>query len=148
MRIVKLLVGSGFAATLATALARASTRVQVDGDSMRPTLEPGDHLLVHRTRRALPGHIVALHDPRDRTRVIVKRVAFVGDDGFIVVGDNRDRSTDSRHFGPVPPSLLVGVALYRYAPAQRMSGLLRRPVPCHQWSTASTPCSPPTSSRV
>jgi hypothetical protein len=42
------------------------------------------------------------------------------------VGDNEKHSTDSRHFGPVPPALVRGKAVYRYAPPTR-AGRLRGP---------------------
>jgi nickel-type superoxide dismutase maturation protease len=121
--------------------------VAVDGDSMQPALEPGDRLLVRRTRRPRAGDVVALRDPRDQARVLVKRVAGLTDDGVVVLGDSPGASTDSRAFGPVPPALLIGVAFYRYGPAGRSTGRLRRPVRCSQWPpTGSTPSSPPTTS--
>src|SRR5205807_5623378 len=49
-------------------------RVAVQGDSMRPALEPGDRLLVLRLLRPRPGDVVAVVDPRDGERVMVKRV--------------------------------------------------------------------------
>jgi hypothetical protein len=36
-----------------------------------------------------------------------------------VAGDAREHSTDSRAFGPVPRSSIVGRAVYRYAPVGR-----------------------------
>ena len=93
--------------------------VHVDGDSMRPTLTPGDRLLVLRRRRYRRGDVVALVDPRASTRTIVKRVAAIEGDDVVVHGDNPDASTDSRSFGPVPVSSIVGRAVYRYAPTAR-----------------------------
>jgi nickel-type superoxide dismutase maturation protease len=147
MRIAKLLVGGAVAITLATVKLLRTTRVVVDGESMRPVLEPGDRLLVRRTQRPRAGDVVALHDPRDQARVLVKRVARLTDDGVVVLGDSAAASTDSRVFGPVPPALLIGVAVYRYGPPSRSTARLRRPVPCSQWPpTGSTPSSPPTTS--
>jgi hypothetical protein len=70
------------------------------------------------------GQVIALQDPRDRGRTIVKRVATVSAEGVYVLGDNAGASTDSRHFGVVPLSLVVGPVLYRYHPPQR-SGRVR-----------------------
>jgi nickel-type superoxide dismutase maturation protease len=109
------------AAGLATAglAAARCRRVVVEGDSMLPTLAPGDRLLVWRGRRPPVGALVALADPRDPGRVLVKRVAAWGEEGAEVLGDNAAASTDSRHFGPVPPAALLGRVVRRYAPAER-----------------------------
>ena len=94
-------------------------RVVVEGESMLPTLEPGDRLLVLAGGRPRPGALVALQDPRDPGRVLVKRVGSTVGPGFEVLGDNPPASTDSRHFGPVPPEALLGRVVHRYAPAHR-----------------------------
>ena len=98
-------------------------RVVVEGDSMQPTLAPGDRLLVVRGRRPPVGALVAVRDPREPGRVLVKRVAAWRDDGVWVLGDDPAASTDSRHFGPVPPDALVGRVVRRYAPADRRGRL-------------------------
>lgn len=94
-------------------------RVQVHGDSMSPALQPGDRLLVGGFLKARPGDVVAVVDPRDAQRTLVKRVANVDSDGVTVLGDNPPASTDSRTFGPVPPRLLLGRVVYRYSPDAR-----------------------------
>ncbi len=112
-------------------------RVTVQGDSMRPLLRPGDRLLVVPTGRWRPGEVVALRDPRDPGRLLVKRVLGVeGPDGpLTVIGDNPLASTDSRQFGPVDRRSVVGRAVYRYAPRGR-EGWLRvaGPDPVSGWS--------------
>ena len=40
-----------------------------------------------------------------------------------VLGDRRDRSNDSRTYGPVPMTLVRGVAYFRYAPTARIGSL-------------------------
>ena len=103
----------------ATAVLRPLGRVVVEGGSMRPSLEPGDRLLLVRRRRYRPGDVVAVADPRDG-RLLVKRVAAVTPDGRLVVaGDDPAASTDSRTFGPVPRASVRGRAVHRYAPPDR-----------------------------
>jgi nickel-type superoxide dismutase maturation protease len=106
-------------AGVVAAVLRPLGRVAVEGGSMRPTLEPGDRLLVVRRRTYRPGAIVAVADPRDG-RLLVKRVEAVTTDGRLVVaGDDPAASTDTRTFGPVPPALVRGQAVHRYAPPGR-----------------------------
>ena len=112
------------AALALTALAagwasRQLERTEVSGDSMRPALQPGDRLVVRRTKSLEVGDIVAAADPRRPARTLLKRAAAVDDSGVFLVGDNQARSTDSRHFGLVPLSLVRGKAVYRYAPPGR-----------------------------
>jgi nickel-type superoxide dismutase maturation protease len=90
---------------------------------MAPSLEEGDRLLAVRTRRVKPGQLVAVCDPRFPERLIVKRVRSVMPAGIDVRGDNTSATTDSRDFGPVPPALIKGRVVYRYAPAQRSGRL-------------------------
>lgn len=40
----------------------------------------------------------------------------LGPDEFVVLGDNRDRSSDSRAFGAIPRGAVVGVVRLRYWP--------------------------------
>jgi signal peptidase I len=78
-RVLRLAAPPLAAASALAALAawRLLRRVEVEGDSMRPTLLAGDRLLVLRRRRARPGHLVVLADPRQESRLLVKRVAAV-----------------------------------------------------------------------
>lgn len=123
------LLGAVTAALAALAVAaglpgsRLVRRVQVEGDSMRPALEPGDRLVLLAARRARPGDLVGVADPRRPSRLLVKRVVERTSAGYTVAGDNEAASTDSRHFGTVRASGLRGRAVYRYAPEHRRGRL-------------------------
>ena len=93
---------------------------------MAPALPPGDRLVVVRLPWRLPfgpvpGQVVAVRDPRRPDRILIKRVRSVDRRAgtLDVEGDDRRSSTDSRSFGPVSRSAIVGRAVYRYAPAGR-----------------------------
>ena len=98
---------------------RPVVRVEVEGESMWPTLRPGDRLLLVRPRRVEVGDLVAFADPRAPARTLVKRVATLGPRGLTVLGDNAAASTDSRVLGPLAPASLKGRVVYRYLPEAR-----------------------------
>lgn len=91
-------------------------RVRVVGASMDPSVAAGDGLLVLRWASPRVGCVVALTDPREPGRILVKRVRSIGSTGVEVRGDNSSASTDSRTFGPVPAASILGRVVYRYAP--------------------------------
>lgn len=103
---------------------RVPARVAISGPSMLPTLEPGDHVLVRRTKRPRQGELVVFSDPQARRRLVVKRVAAARREGIEVVGDNPGASRDSKDFGLVAYADVLGVVWYRYAPQSR-SGRVR-----------------------
>jgi nickel-type superoxide dismutase maturation protease len=102
-------------------------RVAVAGRSMEPTFRDGDWLLVRQLRRPpREGEVVVATDPREPERLLVKRVRSVAGDRVTVQGDHADpsESTDSREFGPIARSAVVGRPVLRYAPLHRI-GLVR-----------------------
>ncbi len=91
---------------------------------MRPTLQPGDRLVVFQWSRPKPGDLVVLREPDARLTFAVKRVARIEPNGDVVVhADNPNVSRDSREFGPVPRELIVGRVFFRYLPAKRRGRL-------------------------
>jgi nickel-type superoxide dismutase maturation protease len=82
---------------------------RVEGDSMAPTLNDGDTVLIMPRAKAQPGDIVLAKHPYKQTVKILKRISDVDAGGrYNLVGDNPDGSTDSRVFGTVPASDLLG----------------------------------------
>lgn len=112
------------------------------GSSMEPALLDGDRVLVDvwtlRQRAPRPGEIVLFEGLRPGEAPLVKRVAeppaalpgTVGGHSVAgrreapersvwVLGDQRQRSRDSREFGPVPLERIVGRVVLRYWPPSR-----------------------------
>jgi nickel-type superoxide dismutase maturation protease len=87
---------------------------------MEPALRAGDWLVVAPLRRTpRVGEIVLAPDPRERRRLLLKRVASVADGQCTLLGDRAGESTDSREFGPVRINEVIGRAIFRYAPLRR-----------------------------
>lgn len=122
-------LGAVGVATLGLLAWRRPFRVVVDGESMRPTLAPGDQLLCVRSGRIHRGDLVVVRPPSHGFEM-VKRVASLpgeiltlggeerrlGPDEYLVVGDNPAGSTDGRSFGPVRRAQIAGVVRLRYLP--------------------------------
>ena len=100
------------------------SRYVVDGTSMEPAFRSGDRVLVNRLayRRRDPraGEVVVLRDPERLGHVLLKRIATDPDDidpdpsHVYVRGDNTAESRDSRAFGTVPRSEIIGKAWLKY----------------------------------
>lgn len=86
------------------------SRLTVNGNSMKPTLNPGqDALSINWFVKPKVGDIVVI---KVGNREMVKRVQKVRDHEVFVEGDNKNESTDSRDFGPVSMEQIVGKVVY------------------------------------
>ncbi len=96
----------------------------VAGMSMWPTLCPGDVVVFARLLPPLPGSLAVARLPG--YGLIVKRVADYDESSgrVFLIGDNRTRSYDSREFGPLPSSSVVGrvVAVWPHGSLRRLPG--------------------------
>jgi len=113
------------AAVAAVAVAvRSVRRLEVHGPSMLPSLAPGERLVAVRWLRPRPGDLAVLADPREPSRLTVKRVVDVAGGRATVAGDNAAASADSRDYGPVPRHHVWGRAVYRYHPPDQRGRLV------------------------
>ena len=91
----------------------------VRGDSMRPTLRPGDRLLVSYRRRPRAGDVVVAR-LADGTvavkRAVERRTTVTGGPGWWLLSDAPELGVDSRHRGPVPEGDVVAVSVARLWP--------------------------------
>lgn len=94
----------------------------VDGDSMLPSLRPGDCLLVRVGAKVRVGDVVVARHPRHPgpELLLVKRAARRVGDGWWLLSDNAEVGLDdSRAFGAVPAAEVVGRVWFRYYPWRR-----------------------------
>lgn len=91
-------------------------RYEVAGESMLPEYKPGDFLLVVDTKKITKGDDVVFADPRQKSRLLIKRVVRVRNGSLFLVGLNKSASTDSRSFGRVDKENVYGKVLMRYWP--------------------------------
>jgi signal peptidase I len=106
---------------------------RIPTSSMEPGVRQGDCVLADKTayKRMAPrkGDVVIFHNPDDRSKIFIKRIeALPGDiiampdgttraipHGYIfVLGDNREKSYDSRKFGVIPLRDVIGKARQVY----------------------------------
>ncbi len=88
--------------------------VRVEGDSMAPSLHSGDCVLIDPKASVEPGDIVLAQHPYKSSVRILKRLSSVEPDGRIFLsGDNSDESTDSRSFGSISRSDVLGKVVAR-----------------------------------
>ncbi|MEL6814173.1 MAG: nickel-type superoxide dismutase maturation protease [Cyanobacteria bacterium J06598_3] len=94
-------------------------RFCIDGNSMLPTLTPGEDVLVVPVSPSTvlsPGDIVVCFHPLQPSRRIVKRISETFYDGSCyVLSDNASAGSDSRSFGVVGRDLVIGKVTSRLA---------------------------------
>lgn len=94
---------------------------RIRGRSMTPTLEPGQ-IVVGWRRPLRSGDIVLA---RQAGREVVKRIKSIDDNKIYLVGDNSDESQDSRHYGPVDFSDIIGSIMIKLATATNPPKLMK-----------------------
>lgn len=82
------------------------SKFKVFGNSMYPTLKEGQEVLTFNWNKPKVRDIVVMKDQK------IKRVQKIIGNKVYLVGDNKTESTDSRHFGPVDISQVIGKVIY------------------------------------
>jgi type IV secretory pathway protease TraF len=89
---------------------------------MRPTLEPGDRLLVRYAAPVTPGGLVLARFPDETLavkRAAERRETRSGGSGWWLLSDNADAGVDSRHRGAIADADVVAVVVARLWPRPR-----------------------------
>jgi len=81
---------------------------RVEGESMTPTYPQGKIVLAWRFSKPKKGDVVIVKHHRLE---LIKRVDQLEGDKIFLLGDNPDESTDSRHYGWLPLSSVLGVVI-------------------------------------
>ncbi len=87
-------------------------RFKITDRSMEPALSEGDHIIVNRLayifKKPKVGEIIVFKHP-SQTKFLVKRISKkLKENSYLVIGDNKAASSDSRTFGPIKIGLIVG----------------------------------------
>lgn len=85
---------------------------------MRPTLQPGDCLLVRRGAPVRAGDLVVARFPARPNLLVVKRAVRPVEGGWWVEGDAPSRSDDSRTYGPAQVSARVVLRYWPLPPSR------------------------------
>ena len=105
--------------------------VAVRGDSMRPTLRPGDACLVRYGAVIRPGMIVVARLPG--RPLGIKRASLHDEDGWWLESEDPRNGTDSATFGSVGEADVLGRVVLRYWPNPAWLGSGARPSPSRRW---------------
>ena len=79
---------------------------------MAPTLGDGDTVLIDPRVPPDTGAVIVARHPYRTDVTVVKRVGAITADGKLrLAGDNPAESTDSAHYGALPPERVLGVVV-------------------------------------
>lgn len=95
--------------------------VVVRGESMQPTLDDGDLLLIDRWRKPTVGDLAIIRFPDGE--ISVKRVDLIEPEGYFVTRDNPNRGRDSWTLGgqPIPAEDVLARVIRRIRPPWRLN---------------------------
>lgn len=103
-------------------------RFSVEGESMNPGHRQGERLLISpillKFSPPKEGDVVVIQHPKEPGKQILKRVIGIPGDRvegielglgeYFVLGDNKSKSEDSRHFGKISKSQIIGKVWFKY----------------------------------
>lgn len=102
--------------------------VKISGHSMMPLINHGDWILINLNIDADDlrlNEIILLEDPTNK-ELLIKRIDSINiktEKEFYVLGDNKADSYDSRKFGYIKKESIIGKAVLRYWPLNKIKKL-------------------------
>lgn len=89
----------------------------VTEESMQPLLFPGNVVLVNRLQKGKRGDVVVLKNPQKNNpqEYLIKQIAKEKNNSVYVLGTNKIKSIDSRHFGWIEKKDIIGKIILRLA---------------------------------
>ncbi|MBI2543556.1 MAG: nickel-type superoxide dismutase maturation protease [Candidatus Aenigmarchaeota archaeon] len=87
-------------------------RFRIEDKSMEPAFKSGDYVIVNKIfysfKQPAKGDVIVLKHPIEK-KYLMKRIALATNSNeYYVIGDNKNYSQDSRHFGSVKKDLIIG----------------------------------------
>lgn len=108
----KLLIGAGITLLLAwMTFASLFTVFRVEGESMSPTLSPGEQVVAYRYGSWAPGDVIVFKNPHDPRELLIKRVHAVAGETVALHGgtlrvDGAVRKLPTAFFDELPPRVI------------------------------------------
>jgi nickel-type superoxide dismutase maturation protease len=82
---------------------------RVVGDSMQPSLKPGQIVVGLPHKKPNPGQVIIVkHEGRE----LIKRLQKVNSNKLFITGDNKTQSSDSREFGWISGDSLLATVIW------------------------------------
>ena len=84
---------------------------------------PGDEILIKKNGQVFNNNIQVITENVASTVILDEIVIKLSEDEYFVLGDNRDNSFDSRLFGPITSSRIIGKAFFKIYPFDQIQNL-------------------------
>ncbi|MAJ17915.1 MAG: signal peptidase I [Actinobacteria bacterium] len=84
---------------------------------------PGDEISINKNGEVFNNNIQVITENVASTVILDDILIKLSDDEYFVLGDNRDNSFDSRSFGPITSSRIIGKAFFKIYPLDQIQNL-------------------------
>ena len=84
---------------------------------------PGDEVSINENGEVFNNNIQVITENVASTVILDEIVIKLSEDEYFVLGDNRDNSFDSRLFGPITSSRIIGKAFFKIYPLDQIQNL-------------------------